>query len=155
MKINLHEHTLEQAKIRIFNDLAQCWKSRDSEIEIVHGHIHGTVLKDYIESVKFLNEADENGFILVKRKDPNPGSSKFHLNILPAQTRTKKIEEVGIESFKNNILEIFGFGTKFTANEFIKLRKIRDFVEIKKVHMDFENLVSKGVLKKAQDHFFL
>ncbi len=55
----------------------------DPDLKIIHGY-HGHILKDWIESQAFLDEMNEEGYILNRRKCPNnnPGISCFQLEII-------------------------------------------------------------------------
>jgi Smr domain len=81
MKIDLHGKTKEEAMYLIFQELRRSWSTNDATIEIVHGHKHGTVLKNYIESSIFIQDCDDEGLYLNRVTDNNPGSSKFKLII--------------------------------------------------------------------------
>ena len=56
MKIDLHNHSLEEAKEELCYSLEECRIQRDNVLEIIHGHKHGTSIRDYIRSDKFLND---------------------------------------------------------------------------------------------------
>jgi len=68
MRCDLHGCKLIEAKDELLLKLEECQMKGDHLLEVVHGHHGGTVLRDYVRSQKFLEEASRNGFH-VKVKD--------------------------------------------------------------------------------------
>ena len=64
MKLVLHNHSLEEAKEEICYTFDECKAKMESQIEITHGHKHGTAIRDYLRSERFLNDIAKIGHII-------------------------------------------------------------------------------------------
>jgi DNA-nicking Smr family endonuclease len=83
MKLNLHKHTLEEAKDDIFSSLRKMITNKESCLEIIHGHIHGTKIRDYLDSIQFLQHCKQEGVsILSHNRHSNGGATTFTIEII-------------------------------------------------------------------------
>ena len=62
MNLDLHEHSLEEAREAICYSLEECKVIRDTTLEIKHGYKHGTAIREYIRSDRFMNDIARLGF---------------------------------------------------------------------------------------------
>jgi len=81
MEINLHKHRLEDAKEKICYSLDECRDNMDGTLRIVHGHHHGTAIRDYIRSNRFLNDISKIGHSLTSTNFKDEGMSILHLKL--------------------------------------------------------------------------
>ena len=89
MKFDLHGYILEEAKDAIFSSFRQMITQRDSQLEIIYGHLHGTRIRDYIDSSQFSSACDEEGIhILTKQRHSN---GVFQLNPMAHRKISKNI----------------------------------------------------------------
>jgi len=77
LECDLHGCELSEAIIEVFHALEECAVNEDKSLEIVHGYYHGTVLRNYFRSKRFLKETAREGYKLRVIKSPNPGKTKF------------------------------------------------------------------------------
>jgi len=77
LECDLHGCELSEAKIEVLQALEECTVNEDKLLEIVHGYYHGTVLRNYFRSKRFLQEAEREGFKLRAVKSLNPGKTQF------------------------------------------------------------------------------
>ena len=77
LECDLHGCELSEAKIEVFHALEECAINEDKILEIVHGYYHGTVLRNYFRSKRFLQEAAREGYKLRFVKSPNPGITRI------------------------------------------------------------------------------
>ncbi len=77
MEIDLHGYELWKAIEEIIYKLEECQANGIREISLVHGFHKGQILKNYIQSERFLKEMEKEGFQLKKKSNPNPGVSAF------------------------------------------------------------------------------
>ena len=79
MKIDLHGNILVEALDEILLCLEECELIGDNHVEIVHGYRHGQILKNYVQSEKFIREMARAGYALIRTNSPNRGTSCFEL----------------------------------------------------------------------------
>ena len=77
LECDLHGCELSEAIIEVFQALEECTVNEDKLLEIVHGYYHGTVLRNYFRSKRFLQEAARDGYKLRVIKSSNPGKTQF------------------------------------------------------------------------------
>ena len=77
LECDLHGYELSDAIIEVFHALEECAVNEDINLEIVHGYYHGTVLRNYFRSQRFLQEATREGYRLRIVKSPNPGKTQY------------------------------------------------------------------------------
>ncbi len=81
MKIDLHGKVLIEALDEILIYLEECKAIGDKHVEIIHGHHHGQVLKNHIQSDRFIREIENSRFTLVRKNSPNKGTTCFELKL--------------------------------------------------------------------------
>jgi len=89
MKIDLHNHSLGEAKEEICYSLEECQIQMDSTLEIIHGHKHGTAIRDYIRSNRFLNDTAKLGHVITSENFNDDGKTTFQLKL----TKIHKLEK--------------------------------------------------------------
>ena len=77
MEFNLHGLELYEAREEIVYRLEECQMKGIREITLIHGFHRGQVLKNYIQSERFLKEMAKAGFKLMKKDNKNSGASSF------------------------------------------------------------------------------
>ena len=77
MEINLHGFELWEAIDEIIYKLEEYQAKGIREITLIHGYHKGQVLKNYIQSERFLIEMSKEGFKLKRIENPNAGVSSF------------------------------------------------------------------------------
>ena len=88
VKFDVHNLFLKDAIEEILIKFDECVELGDNSIEIVHGHKHGTVIRDHIRSNGFLKEAIRNGHEIVSKNFSDKGATIFQL--APSKKSLKK-----------------------------------------------------------------
>ena len=91
MELNLHGYLLEDAKLEILNTIEDCNELGDNILKIIHGHKHGTAIRDYVRSNRFLNDISKLKCEITSKDFSDEGVSVFHLNLSRATTEKSKI----------------------------------------------------------------
>ena len=99
MKINLHNHSLEEAKERICYAMDECIEANDPTLEIVHGHKHGSVIRDYVRSERLSNDVSKIGHVVLSKKTSVKGSTILRLKF------TKETNEDGTVTYSPSELD--------------------------------------------------
>jgi dsDNA-specific endonuclease/ATPase MutS2 len=81
IEIDLHGLELSEAKVEVLQKLEECVLFHEDQITIIHGYQHGSVLKAYIRSEKFLKDAQRDGYRLKPAQIMNPGSTSFNISL--------------------------------------------------------------------------
>jgi len=79
MKLDVHNLYLKDAIDEIMFKFDECKGIGDNTLEVIHGHKHGTRIRDYIRSDGFLNDASQNGHIIINNDFSDNGATKFQL----------------------------------------------------------------------------
>ena len=79
MKVDLHNFSLEEAKEELCYFFDECKEKMESSIEIVHGSKHGTAIRDYVRSDRFLNDLAKIGHKISSKIFKDEGASIFHI----------------------------------------------------------------------------
>ncbi|KKL56097.1 hypothetical protein LCGC14_2248810 [marine sediment metagenome] len=77
MELNVHKLTVEEAIEEIMFKFEECEEIGDNTLKIIHGHKHGTRIKDTIRANVFLNETARYGFKIISKNYSDPGVSIF------------------------------------------------------------------------------
>ena len=77
LECDLHGFELSDAIIEVYHALEECAVNEDKLLEIVHGYYHGTVLRNYFRSKRFLQQTAREGYNLRIVKSSNPGKTQF------------------------------------------------------------------------------
>lgn len=88
VRLDVHKLFLKDAIEEILIKFDECVELGDNSIEIVHGHKHGTVIRDHIRSNGFLKEAIRNGHEIVSKNFSDKGATIFQL--APSKKPLKK-----------------------------------------------------------------
>ena len=81
MILDVHNHTLEEAIEEIIYKFDECKECGDNSLQIIHGHKHGTAIRDYIRSDKFLSEVAKTRNKVIERNFSQEGVTIFKLKI--------------------------------------------------------------------------
>lgn len=77
--VDLHGFYFEDGKDLIIKTMNECIVEGDPVIEIIHGY-HGRIFKDYLESMEFLDDMENEGIYLEDVCErPNPGKTIFRI----------------------------------------------------------------------------
>ena len=109
MKLNVHGLFLYDAIEEIMIKFDECIEVGDFSLEIIHGHKHGTIIKDYIRSNEFLKKATRNGYEIVNKNFSDNGVTIFTLKSSKKPSKTNPIPKsisTGITS-ENDIITNF------------------------------------------------
>lgn len=101
MKLNVHKLFLDDAIEEIMIKFDECVDLGDNSLEIIHGHKHGTRIKDYIRSNGFLKEAARNGYEIVSKNFADGGVTIFQLESSKKKSKINPIPKsysIGIMS---------------------------------------------------------
>ncbi len=91
MELDVHNHSLEEAIEAILYKFDECKECRDNSLQIIHGHKHGTVIKDYIRSSGFILEVAKMGNQIIEKNFSNEGVTIFKLKLPIISARRKPI----------------------------------------------------------------
>lgn len=81
MKIDLHNHSLEEAKEEICYSLEECRINMDITLEITHGYKHGTAIRDYIRSNRFLSDSAKLGHDIISKNFNDDWKTSFKIKL--------------------------------------------------------------------------
>ncbi len=81
MEINVHKLTVEEAIEEIMFKFRECAEIGDYMLKIIHGHKHGTRIKDTIRANIFLNETARNGYKIVNKNYSDAGVTIFQFEL--------------------------------------------------------------------------
>ena len=93
MILDVHNHTLEEAIEEILYKFDECKECRDDSLQIIHGHKHGTVIKDYIRSSGFILEMAKNRNEVIERSFPQEGVTILKIKLPEQLSKRKPIME--------------------------------------------------------------
>ncbi|MFX1569002.1 MAG: Smr/MutS family protein [Promethearchaeota archaeon] len=100
MKLDVHNLFLKDAIDEILIKFDECKEIGDNVLEIIHGHKHGTRIRDYIRSDGFVSDASQNGHTIIGKNFSDDGITIFHLK--PMTILLKKNQTSRTESLKNS-----------------------------------------------------
>lgn len=81
MKIDLHNHSLEEAIEKICYSLEECRIKMDSTLEITHGYKQGTAIRDYIRSNRFLSDTVKLGHDIISKNFNDDWKTSFKIKL--------------------------------------------------------------------------
>ena len=87
MKLDLHNFSLEEEKEELCLSFDECRENMDGRLEIVHGYKHGTAIRDYIRSDRFLNDIAKVGHAIISANFTDAGASIFQLRLPMSKTQ--------------------------------------------------------------------
>ena len=103
VRLNVHKLFLKDAIDEILIKFDECAELGDNTLEIVHGHKHGTAIRDYIRNEGFLKEVSRNGHEILSKNFSNKGATVFQLapskkepkrSQIPKQTSIEKVNRI-------------------------------------------------------------
>ena len=89
MILDVHKLSLEEAIEEILYKFDECKEFRDDSLQIIHGHKHGTVIKDHVRSNGFILELAKTGNEIIERSFSQEGVTILKLK-LPATSSKRK-----------------------------------------------------------------
>ena len=93
IKENLHRLILEDAKDEIFHCMRKAVINRDDKICFIHGYNHGTVIRDYIDSIEFRQDCKKEGFRISRVfRYTNPGDTIIKIKLPQIFNSPKKVK---------------------------------------------------------------
>jgi len=115
MILDVHNLSLNEAIDEILYKFDECKECGEDTLQIIHGHKHGTKIKDYIRSSGFILEMAKNGNDIIDKSFSERGVSIFKLK-LPAIPSKKNLI---LESSSNekNKERIFSLEICYKCNE--------------------------------------
>ena len=105
MILDVHNHTLEEAVEEILYKFDECQECRDDSLQIIHGHKHGTVIKDYIRSSGFILKVAKIRIQIIEKNFSENGRTIFRIK-LPLISSKRKLHPELASSKKNLSIEI-------------------------------------------------
>ena len=81
MILNVHNLFLKDAIDEILYKFDECKECGDDTLQIIHGHKHGTAIKDYVRSSGFILEMTKNGNEVIESSFSQEGVSVFKLKL--------------------------------------------------------------------------
>ncbi len=100
MELNVHKLFVKDAVEEIMIKFEECVETGDNTLKIIHGHKHGTRIKDYIRSNGFIKEVAQNGYEIISKNFSDEGVSIFQL-----ESSKKPLKIKSKTSFKRNKTE--------------------------------------------------
>ncbi len=89
MELNVHKLTVEEAIEEIMFKFEECVEIGDSTLKIIHGHKHGTRIKDNIRSNGFLKEATRIGCKIISKNYSDAGVTIFKFELSQKSLKIK------------------------------------------------------------------
>jgi len=99
MELNVHNLFLKDAIDEIMIKFDECEEIGDIILVIIHGHKHGTRIRDYIRSDGFLNEVNRKGHKITNKSFSDKGVTIFQIR--PSIRSSKKSPIAKFESSEN------------------------------------------------------
>ena len=119
MILDVHNHSLEEAIEAILYKFDECKECSDNSLQIIHGHKHGTAIKDYIRSSGFILEVAKMGNKIIEKNFSEEGRTIFKIKLSPTSS-IKKLRPESTSNENNLSMEIC-----FKCNE--RMTLLKDF----------------------------
>ena len=123
MILDVHSLYLKDAIDEILYKFDECKECGDNTLQIIHGHKHGTKIKDYIRSSVFFLELAKNGNEVIERNFSQEGVTIFKLKLPTTSARRKPILKSSSNEKKDET--IISLEICYKCNETMNL--IKDF----------------------------
>ena len=91
MILNVHNLYLKDAIDEILYKFDECKECGDDTLQIIHGHKHGTTIKDYIRTSGFILEMAKNGNEVIESSFSKEGETIFKLKLPTTSSKRKPI----------------------------------------------------------------
>jgi len=107
MELNVHKLTVEEAIEEIMFKFEECEEIGDNTLKIIHGHKHGTRIKDTIRANVFLKETARYGFKIISKNYSDAGVTIFQFELSQKSLKIKpKTSFTGIKTEKRVPIKI-------------------------------------------------
>lgn len=94
MRLDVHKLYLNDAIDEILYQFEECKECGDETLQIIHGHKHGTIIRDYIRTDGFVIEMAKNGNEIMREDFSKEGETIFKLNLMSFSPSSKSIPNV-------------------------------------------------------------
>ena len=101
MILDVHSLYLKDTIDEILYKFDECKECGDDTLQIIHGHKHGTKIKDYIRSSGFILEMAKNGNELIDKSFSQEGVTIFKLKLPTTSSKRKPILKSSINEKKD------------------------------------------------------
>ena len=91
MILNVYNLFLKDAIDEILYKFDECKECGDDTLQIIHGHKHGSAIKDYIRSSGYILELAKNGNKIIERNYSQEGVTIFKLTLPTISSKEKPI----------------------------------------------------------------
>lgn len=91
MILDVHKLSLNEAIDEILYKFDECKDCGEDTLQIIHGHKHGTIIRDCIRSNGFISEMAKNGNEFVNKSFSQEGVSIFKLKLPTISSKRKPI----------------------------------------------------------------
>ncbi len=99
MELNVHKLTVEEAIEEIMFKFDECVEIGENTLKIIHGHKHGTRIKDNIRSNGFLKKTSRIGYKIVSKNYSDAGVTIFKFELSQKSLKIKpKTSFTGIKT---------------------------------------------------------
>ncbi len=98
MELNVHKLTVEEAIEEIIFKFEECVEVGDSALKIIHGHKHGTRIRDRIRSNGFLKKTSRIGYKIVSKNYSDDGVTIYKFE--PSQKSVKIKSKTSFKGIK-------------------------------------------------------
>lgn len=93
MILDVHKLYLKDAIDEIMYKFDECKELRDDTLQIIHGHKHGSRIKNYIRSEGFLRDAIRYGHTIISKNFSDDGKTIFQLKLIKKISKNNRIPE--------------------------------------------------------------
>ena len=121
MILDVHNLYLKDAIDEILYKFDECKECGDNILQIIHGHKHGTRIKDYIRSSGFLLEMTKNGNEVIEWSFSQEGVTIFKLKLPPMSSKRKPLLQSSSKEKKEGT--ILSLEICYKCNETMNLLK--------------------------------
>ena len=107
MILDVHNLSLNEAIDEILYKFDECKECGEDTLQIIHGHKHGTIIRDYIRSSVFISEMAKNGNEFLQKSFSQEGVSIFKLKLPTTLSKSKPIPKTSsVEKNENSVLSL-------------------------------------------------
>jgi Zn finger protein HypA/HybF involved in hydrogenase expression len=121
MILDVHNLSLNEAIDEILYKFDECKECGEDILQIIHGHKHGTIIRDYIRSIVFISEMAKNGNEFLQKSFSQEGVSIFKIKLsVDSSKREPILKSSSIERKDGTVLSL---NTCYKCNEKMILLK--------------------------------
>ena len=121
MILDVHNLYLKDAIDEILYKFDDCKECGDDTLQIIHGHKHGTKIKDRIRSSGFILEMAKHGNEVIERSFSQEGATIFKLKLPTISSRRKP--DLNSSSNEKKYREILSLEICYKCNETMNFLK--------------------------------